>query len=224
MADKGKLPIKRKQSTLPFLAKRSQAESEDDIQDIMAAGQSGTQTAEPLPSPTVSSSLVFPVSGPYDFGTLRESFLTGKMSNEQKYKALTNLDRPKDFQFPPNIEGGQKRSFQSSWFQRYPWLTYSRSESGGYCAFCVAFSSESGNTGVLVKSPLVKFKKALDILSTHNNTEYHKDACAKFTAFSEVMSGKQKDIAQQLCDALSATVQQNRKIVKSIMATVELCG
>ena len=51
----------------------------------MAAGQSGTQTAEPLLSPTVSSSLVLPVSGPNDFGTLRESFLTGKLSNEQKY-------------------------------------------------------------------------------------------------------------------------------------------
>ena len=71
---------------------------------------------------------------------------------------------------------------------------------------------------------MVKFQKALDMLPTHNNTEYHKDARAKFTAFSEVMSGKQTDIAQQLYDVLSATVQQNRKIVKSIMVTVEISG
>lgn len=77
---------------------------------------------------------------------------------------------------------------------------------------------------ILVESPMVKFKNALDMLPTHNNTEYHKDARAKFTAFSEVMSGKQTDIAQQLYDVLSATVQQNRKIVKSIMVTVEISG
>ena len=44
------------------------------------------------------------------------------------------------------------------------------------------------------------------------------------SAFIEVMSGKQKDVAQQLSDAYSRTIQRNRKVLKSIMATVEICG
>ena len=64
---------------------------------------------------------------------------------------------------------------------------------GGYCSYCVIFKSTTqGHLGALVKSPLVKFKKALDLLSSHATTDYHKSACAMCDAFLEVMSGRKR--------------------------------
>ena len=119
------------------------------------------------------------------------------------------------------------RRFQISWFSKYPWLTCSsRSENGGYCAYCLAFSSSvrvGGNLGALVQSPLVKFKKALETLASHEKTEYHKNACTRMVSFLEFMSGKRQGIAVQLSTSHAAQIQRNREVLRSIIATVEVC-
>ena len=106
-------------------------------------------------------------------------------------------------------------------------MTYSRSENGGYCAYCLAFSSSvrtGGNLGVLVQSPLVKFKKALETLASHEKTEYHKNAYIRMVAFLEFMSGKRQSILTQLSTSHAAQIRRNRGVLRSIMATVEVCG
>ena len=68
------------------------------------------------------------------------------------------------------MEGKQLRRFQSSRLSKYPWLTYSRSENGGYCAYSLAFASSvrtGKNLGALMQSPLVESKKALETLASH---------------------------------------------------------
>ena len=109
-----------------------------------------------------------PLAGPYDFGALKANLLRGRLSDDQ-YK-VKHIDLPLQCKFPPVMEGKQLRKFQKSWFSKYPWLTYSRSENGGYCAYCLAFLSSvrTGiNLGALVQSPLVKFKKAMETLASH---------------------------------------------------------
>ena len=102
---------------------------------------------------------------------LKASFLRGRLPDDDKYKALKHLDQPLQYTFPPVMEDKQLRRFQSSWF----W-TYSRSENGGYCAYCLAFASSvrtGGNLGALVQfHSVVKFKKALETLASHEKTEY----------------------------------------------------
>lgn len=119
------------------------------------------------------------------------------------------------------------RRFQTSWFSKYPWLTCSsRSENGGYCAYYLAFSSSvrvGGNLGALVQSPLVKFKKALETLASHEKIEYHKNACTRMVSFLEFMSGKRQGIAVQLSTSHAAQIQRNREVLRSIIATVEVC-
>ena len=73
-------------------------------------------------------------------------------------------------------------------------------------------------------TPLVKFKKALETLTSHNKTQYHKNAYSKAVAFIEYMSGKHQSVAVQFNSVHAAKIQTNRKILKSIMATVEVCG
>ena len=65
----------------------------------------------------------------------------------------------------------------------------------------MAFASlakSGGNLGTLVRTPLIKFKKALEVLASHEKTEYHKDAYARMVAFRDYMSKKRESIAMQL--------------------------
>ena len=165
---KGEVTKKRKQSILSFLAKRSEAESEGDTQDVMTVSQSSTQTVESNPSPEVSSGTsqkcvaVFSAIGLYDFGTLTEMLANNQLYDEGKYKAISNLDGAQDFNFPFHIEGGQERCFWSSSFKKYPWLTYSWSESGGYCSICN--SSGDGKSSLYASTILSKFISTWSLL------------------------------------------------------------
>lgn len=78
--------------------------------------------------------------------------------------------------------------------------------------------------GALVQSPLVKFKKALETLLSHEKMEYHKNAYTRMAAFLEFMSGKRQSIITQLSTSHAAQIQRNRGVLRSIMATVEVCG
>ena len=52
-------------------------------------------------------------------------------------------------------------TFQKSWLDEHRWLVYSPSQGGGYCKYCVLFSSASTETlGVFVKNPFKFFSKA----------------------------------------------------------------
>ena len=167
------------------------------------------------------------MAGPPDCGLMKFRILDGSATDEEKYWIVSLLEQPKEFvlklKFPASKEGKQKRSFQSAWFIKYPWLTYSRMENGGYCAHCFVFASGC-SLGVLVRSPMVKFKKALETLQLHDITQYHREARIKAVAFINVMEGRQASIANSLNETYAITVQRNRNVLKSIMVTVEFCG
>ena len=58
---------------------------------------------------------------------------------------------------------------------RYPWLRYSKHDDGGYCLACVLFArcgDLRAAPGVLVKTPLTNFQKALEILNKHADKIY----------------------------------------------------
>ena len=58
---------------------------------------------------TSTSTNCFPVTSPYDFSILLPMLLTNQLSDDQKYKALTNLERPQNLSFQSNLEGDQRR-------------------------------------------------------------------------------------------------------------------
>ena len=78
--------------------------------------------------------------------------------------------------------------------------------------------------GALVQSPLVNFKKALETLASHEKTEYHKNSYTRMAAFLEFMSGKRQGIVAQLSTSHAVQIQRNREVLRSIIATVEVCG
>ena len=78
--------------------------------------------------------------------------------------------------------------------------------------------------GVLVSSPLLNFRKALEILEKHMGKDYHKLAVVKLETFVKVMSGSQDSISVQLSNVAKDHVATNRKKLQSIIETVILCG
>ena len=143
-----------------------------------------------------------------DCGLMKQRIRDGSATDEEKYRIVSHLDQPENFLFPALQEGKQMRSFRSSWFLKYPWLTYSRTEIGGYCAYCFVFAFDNSSLGVLVRSPMVKFKKALETLQLHDIAQYHRDASVKAVALIDVMEGKQVSIANSLNETYSVQVQQ----------------
>lgn len=78
----------------------------------------------------------------------------------------------------------------------------------GKCAYCFVFAFDNSSLGVLVRSPMVKFKKALETLQLHDIAQYHRDASVKAVALIDVMEGKQVSIANSLNETYSVQVQQ----------------
>ena len=88
------------------------------------------------------------------------------------YSFGTSLCTRQDYKFPNHNSGGQKRSFQLNWLDKYNGLTYSESTNGGYCLFCVLFGHCHSNPamqqlGILINTPLTNFKKAIENLNKH---------------------------------------------------------
>lgn len=103
-------------------------------------------------------------------------------------------------------------------------MTYSRSENGGYCAYFSAFASSvrtGGNFGALVETRLVK--KAVEILESHENTEYHKNTYTIAVCFLEFKSGKRQSVVVELSTSHAVEIQKNREVLRSIIAMVEFC-
>ena len=106
--------------------------------------------------------------------------------------------------FPINLEGDRRRSFQQSWLSTYSWLRYSHSKKGGFCVTCVFFPPECVGLGryqnleILVKTPMTKYKKAIEILKNHDTLDYHNTAMVKMSGFVMTRENLQQSIANLL--------------------------
>ena len=77
-----------------------------------------------------------------------------KLRDDEKYWLLKNAFKPQGrYKFPSQEEYGKNPSFQHSWLNQYPWLTYSESRNGGYCVNRVLFAKRIGSLGRLITYP-----------------------------------------------------------------------
>lgn len=131
---------------------------------------------------------------------LQQKNMISEMSAEERYQwAKTPWMPPVNYKFPVIAEGKKNRSFQKKWFESYPWLVYSDILNGGLCKVCILHGSREGGTnnvklGKLVLEPLKLYKKAIETLNHHSNTDYHKRNVAKNADFVRVMEGKSEDV------------------------------
>jgi len=153
-----------------------------------------------------------------------------KVSDELKYKLLTNVWKPDEkFTFP--ISGNRNLKFQLNWIKRFPWLCYTNMQNSGavckYCAiFCHHFTGKGSHQkpGVLVTKPFNKWKNAIEFFNTHNSTEYHKNNVFFAENFISVYCNKQLDIYQKIDSARANQIAENRKKLIPVIQTIILCG
>jgi hypothetical protein len=107
------------------------------------------------------------------------------LTDEQKYEALMSCWTPDDnYSFPKVIQSGRSRSFQQHYLKTWPWLAYSEMQGGGaFCKNCILFAKKESSgkgghqsLGVLVNSPLNKYKKAVEEIKNHEEAKYHIEA------------------------------------------------
>ena len=177
-------------------------------------------------SPSHSVSPTSPeVEPPAKQPRLSNQMSSGKPTDHDKYQLIVSHFTPdRTYKFP-KTDG---RIFQHNWLNTYPWLRYSEVHNGGYCLPCVLFSSSPNDLraepGMLVKTPLTSFRKALELCNKHADKLYHKTAVTKLEAFRKVMTSQQPSIREQLNKAAAQMVATNRKKLRSITETIILCG
>ena len=135
----------------------------------------------------------------------------------------------KRYNFPAQGYGDGQRHFQGSWLDKYNGLVYSESDDGGYCKFCVLFAhcQEVSELGVLVNPPLTNLKKATEKLKNHFISEerksHHEAVQTALTVYA-VKENRVLPIDQQLGSIRETLVKKNHLKLRSIAATVILCG
>ena len=98
----------------------------------------------------------------YDIGyfvsnyAINYSCVANGLSNSEVQHLVQSVFVPcKTFSFPKNVNG---RSFQHTWIDKFPWLTYSKMFDGAFCLPCVLFgynfSSECTTLERLFSKPL----------------------------------------------------------------------
>ena len=106
------------------------------------------------------------------------------LSNEQKYQILT----AKPCQLSEYPLNKQKRHFQSQWIKQYPWIHYSESDDGAFCAVHY-FVYQSSSQCWMSHHPFEIGKLPLENLIEHNVASiliitYSSDAYNKYISVS----------------------------------------
>jgi len=83
--------------------------------------------------------------------------------------------------FPKTAFEKQYRCFQSSWYNKFPWVEYSQKYDASYCFCCRWFKAASlsmgGSNDVFVTSGYKNWQKATQVgrgLEGHEQSQYHK--------------------------------------------------
>ena len=114
-------------------------------------------------------------------------------------KFLTEPNQPQNFKFPARTFGNQnfKRSFQSSWSDKFEWLHYDADSDSAFCFTCIKapqhnmISSTKGEV-VFTETGFQNGKEALAKnkgLHKHESSECHKEAVARWREIPSTVKG-----------------------------------
>lgn len=142
------------------------------------------------------------------------------LSDEQKYQILT----AKPCQLSEYPLNKQKRRFLSKWAVEYPWIRYSESADGVFCAACYLFSKIRVNTE-FVSSPFRDWKNATDTscgaLHRHSSSHNHIQCHDQAVTFIAVMKKKVLSIKSQLNSTYEIQIQQNTQALLAIVDVIQ---
>lgn len=129
------------------------------------------------------------------------------------------------------FSGTRNLKFQYNWFNRFPWLTYTKiGEQGALCKYCVLFAGDEAGKGdnqklsALVKKPFNKYKNAIEIFTLHSQNNYHKKAVLLADNFVKIYTRRQPNILEQIDQSSRNKIMENREKLISIIEIIKFCG
>ena len=148
------------------------------------------------------------------------------LSDGEIFKTIQSMSSPPNDYVYPIIQG---RSFQKRWLNDYCWLRYSIHADGVYCLPCVLFGErypKKSRIKKLVSEPYTSWRNASSDFRTHEEAKngVHKFTFPIFINLCNQMTGKFKPIDTQINNQISANINKNRLILRSIVDTVIHCA
>ena len=134
----------------------------------------------------------------------------------------------RNYKFPPIIQGGGKRYFNSKWPIKYTWLAYSEILSGAFRKICVLFLDRNdkhvGEMGSLVTTTFTNYKSAIELFNKHSVLTYHRDYSVNSETFKRITENPGLDILDQLDRQRIKHKLLNRQRLVPIIRTILFLG
>lgn len=135
--------------------------------------------------------------------------------DEEVFDISDNIDeqavQPSISLFPRRMIYNKYRSFNSSWYSKYPWIEYSKQKDRIYCYYCRHFAINISNTPgqhVFIKQGYCDWKRITDGTLKHQNSAIHKLSLEKYKAYKTL-----KTSGAVSCQVNNCTQQQILKTV-----------
>ena len=142
------------------------------------------------------------------------------VSFKTKIEIVNNRWTPvKSFQYPVRVPNGKKSNLPS-WYDRFPWLDYSRCLDAAFCLPCLLFASSGQHLGQLYYLPFTNWLKAASEYFRHEGQKSHKTCMVQFSEFQSTASGQQADVATQLSSEHQRQADENMARLRSVISAV----
>ena len=149
------------------------------------------------------------------------------------FNTISDLKRPsqpKLLKYPVNKSINPKtrktKSFNSSWYSRFPWLEYSVEKDAALCYCCRNFIPSKGNsasTSTFITTGYRNWANALDKdkgFPQHERSECHRNSYSNWMTWQKVQEGSEKDIMQRLCPDRDMVARENREYLRHLFKYV----
>ena len=140
--------------------------------------------------------------------------------------STTQPHQPRTFQFPKREFGKKtvvKRSFQPSWFTKWPWLHYVEERDVALCFMCARANSEkkiqwSSNVDLaFVSKGFSNWKDANGKFAVHASSKCHKEAVLKMVT----LPATTRDVAESLSTQHQREKSERRKCFLKVLSNIK---
>ena len=109
-----------------------------------------------------------------------------------------------------------KRSYNKKWEKEFTWLEYSEDHQGAFCKVCKKRGVSLERTGgAWITKPFNNWKKALEKMRAHSQSEVHIQSCA--AEADAATSVKGRSITQLIQNVTDQQKMKNRMAIKALL-------
>lgn len=147
---------------------------------------------------------------------------SNKMTTAQKIDVLKKCWKPPvSYNFHKDSDD-KKRKFLHNWLETYePWLVYSEKSKGAFCLHCALFPPivVRGVLGAFIKTPFNRYKDMNYACKSHASSQWHRNSTLAAKKFLEDVP-----VDVQMVTGHQQMIEQNRKMLSSIISSIIFCG